>query len=229
MPVPSTSKPKIARRLLRDEAHDTIRDAILDGTLAPGEQLDDASLQEWLGISRTPIREAIIALQVEGLVEIAAQTHTRVTKPTRESVEQAIQTTGVIFGGVIRTVTPALDDASRDQLLVLITKAQQAITARGTKEHMAICMEVYAFLTAHCPNATLRRVADWTMTSLTFQYRITTGVRTPNWELLESGWSRMREGLMAADPIATELAFEDMHRLPLPGPAWEPDIWVEVA
>lgn len=229
MPIPASSKPKIARRLLRDEAHDAIRDAILDGTLAAGEQLDDASLQEWLGISRTPIREAIIALQVEGLVEIAAQTHTRVVQPSRESVEDAIQTVGVVLGGVMRTVIPALSNDSRSTMLAFTDRAQAAIDANDVRGHMAVAVELYDFLVQQCPNPTLQRLAAGTVTSLSFQYRITIDSRTPNWELLSSGWRRMREGIEAADPIATELAFEDMHRLPLPGPAWAPATWHEPA
>ena len=55
-----------------------MRDAILDGTLEPGEQLRDAELAEWLGLSRTPIREALARLEEYGLVETAPNRYTRV-------------------------------------------------------------------------------------------------------------------------------------------------------
>ena len=58
MPVPS-GEAVTTRVLLRDEAYARLRDAILDGTLEAGEQLRDAELSSWLGISRTPIREAL--------------------------------------------------------------------------------------------------------------------------------------------------------------------------
>ena len=67
MPVPEGEV--VARRqLLRDDVHRRLRDAIVDGTLAPGEQLRDAELAGWLGVSRTPIREALLQLQRAGLV-----------------------------------------------------------------------------------------------------------------------------------------------------------------
>jgi DNA-binding GntR family transcriptional regulator len=56
-----------------------LRDAILDGTLEPGEQLKDAEIAEWLGLSRTPIREALARLEEYGLVETAPNRYTRVT------------------------------------------------------------------------------------------------------------------------------------------------------
>jgi DNA-binding GntR family transcriptional regulator len=78
MPVP-TRKAETSRTLLRDQAYVRLRDAILDGTLEPGEQLKDAEIAEWLGLSRTPIREALARLEEYGLVETAPNRYTRVT------------------------------------------------------------------------------------------------------------------------------------------------------
>jgi DNA-binding GntR family transcriptional regulator len=78
MPVPKR-KAEATRTLLRDQAYVRLRDAILDGTLEPGEQLKDAEIAEWLGLSRTPIREALARLEEYGLVETAPNRYTRVT------------------------------------------------------------------------------------------------------------------------------------------------------
>ena len=53
---------------LRDVVFNTLRQAILKGELAPGERLMEIQLAEKLGVSRTPIREAIRKLELEGLV-----------------------------------------------------------------------------------------------------------------------------------------------------------------
>ena len=68
MPVPD-KRAAIERRLLRDTAYVALCDAIVDGTLAPGETLHDDELCAWLGLSRTPIRGALVRLEDEGLVE----------------------------------------------------------------------------------------------------------------------------------------------------------------
>lgn len=75
MPVPVTD-PSHRPASLRDYAYAALRTAIVDGTLAPGERLRDAELESWLGVSRTPIREAIARLEAAGLVrtERARQT-----------------------------------------------------------------------------------------------------------------------------------------------------------
>ncbi|MBG6057584.1 DNA-binding GntR family transcriptional regulator [Cryobacterium sp. MP_M5] len=75
MPVPARDASHRPASL-RDYAYEALRTAIVDGTLAPGEKLRDAELESWLGVSRTPIREAIARLETAGLVrtERARQT-----------------------------------------------------------------------------------------------------------------------------------------------------------
>lgn len=53
---------------LREIVFETLRGAILDGTLKPGERLMEVQLAEDMGVSRTPVREAIRKLELEGLV-----------------------------------------------------------------------------------------------------------------------------------------------------------------
>ncbi|MDW5593858.1 GntR family transcriptional regulator [Conexibacter stalactiti] len=78
MPVPQ-DRDAVERHLLRDTAYDTLCDAIVNGTLAPGETLHDGELCAWLGLSRTPVRGALARLEDEGLVQTAPQRFTRVT------------------------------------------------------------------------------------------------------------------------------------------------------
>ncbi|MDD7946031.1 GntR family transcriptional regulator [Microbacterium sp. NE2HP2] len=64
MPLVPVSRPAS----LRDHAYTALRDAIVSGRLEPGARLRDSELEEWLGVSRTPIREAIARLEAAGLV-----------------------------------------------------------------------------------------------------------------------------------------------------------------
>lgn len=66
---------------MRQEAYMKLRHWILDGTLPPGTQLRDKALAEQLGVSRTPIREALLRLEDEGLVK---------TKPNRSTLVSSI-------------------------------------------------------------------------------------------------------------------------------------------
>src|SRR3954468_2113782 len=87
MPVPAENP--FERDLLRDRAYVTLRDAIVDGTLQPGERLRDQELCTWLGLSRTPVREALGRLERDGLVETAPQRFTRVAPLDRRTARDA--------------------------------------------------------------------------------------------------------------------------------------------
>jgi DNA-binding GntR family transcriptional regulator len=67
MPIPA-QQGLHKRSLLRDDVYESLRNAIVDGTFAPGERLKDPQLEDWLGVSRTPIREALLRLERAGLV-----------------------------------------------------------------------------------------------------------------------------------------------------------------
>lgn len=87
MPVPSVSL--APRPLLRDEVFERLRDAIVDGTLAPDEQLRDTELATWLGVSRTPVREALLELGRSGLVRSSPGRSTVVAPLDEASVRDA--------------------------------------------------------------------------------------------------------------------------------------------
>lgn len=70
---------KIKRTFARQEAYIKLRNWILDGTLAPGEKLSDKELATQLGVSRTPIREALLRLEDEGLVKTKPNSSTLVS------------------------------------------------------------------------------------------------------------------------------------------------------
>jgi DNA-binding GntR family transcriptional regulator len=71
-----------------EDVYERVRGAILDGDLAPGAVMSQVVLAEELGISRTPLREALRMLQSEGLVEGEPNRRVRVAPMTAEDLEQ---------------------------------------------------------------------------------------------------------------------------------------------
>jgi DNA-binding GntR family transcriptional regulator len=71
-----------------DDVYDRVRSAILEGTLAPGSVMSQVALAEELGISRTPLREALRMLQSEGLVEGEPNRRVRVAPMTAQDLEE---------------------------------------------------------------------------------------------------------------------------------------------
>lgn len=76
---------------LRDVVFNTLRQAILKGELEPGERLMEIQLAEQLGVSRTPIREAIRKLELEGLVLMIPRKGAEVAKISEKSLRDVLE------------------------------------------------------------------------------------------------------------------------------------------
>lgn len=76
---------------LRDVVFSTLRKSILTGELKPGERLMEIHLADKLGVSRTPIREAIHMLELEGLVTMIPRRGAEVSKITEKSMQDVLE------------------------------------------------------------------------------------------------------------------------------------------
>jgi DNA-binding GntR family transcriptional regulator len=103
MPVPVYAA-RHPRRLLRDLTYETIRDAILDGTLTPGERLFEDDLASWLGVSKTPVKEALARLSAHDLVRIEASRSTRVSSADDLDLLDTLELIGVLHGEAVRSL-----------------------------------------------------------------------------------------------------------------------------
>lgn len=84
-----------------DEAYARIRTAIARGDLRPNERLVETELAEWLSISRTPIRESLQRLALEGLV-VSRRRGWVVREPTREEIREIYEVRGALEGCAAR-------------------------------------------------------------------------------------------------------------------------------
>ena len=81
---------------LRDVVFNTLRQAILRGELKPGERLMEIQLANKLGVSRTPIREAIRKLELEGLVLMIPRRGAEVAEITEKSLRDVLEVRGAL-------------------------------------------------------------------------------------------------------------------------------------
>ncbi|MFE1645513.1 GntR family transcriptional regulator [Microbacterium sp. P01] len=128
MPIPADSRIR-TRELLRDNVYVSLRDAIVDGTLAPGERLRDAEIESWLGVSRTPIREALLRLERAGLVVAHPGRSTIVAPFDAASTLSAQQVAASMHELAARLAVPRLTDALLDQMDHANAAFERAISA----------------------------------------------------------------------------------------------------
>jgi DNA-binding GntR family transcriptional regulator len=106
MPVPERPS-RGPRRLLRDLTFESVLGAIVDGTLRPGERLFEDDIATWLGVSKTPVKEALARLANQGLVEIEANRFTRVAPATAGDLLDALELLGLLHGVAVRSAGDA--------------------------------------------------------------------------------------------------------------------------
>jgi len=103
-------------RKFSDIAGDLIRQEILSGALKPGERVNELALSERFSISRSPLREALRALEAEGLVELVPGRGAFVTTPSAESVQHLGEVRAAIEMQVARLAAQRLDEDGRARL-----------------------------------------------------------------------------------------------------------------
>jgi DNA-binding GntR family transcriptional regulator len=106
----------LRRPPLRFEAYDVLLEAIVRGDLAPGEQIRDVELADRMGLSRTPVREAISRLVDVGLAEAKPGVHTRITVPTRTDVVATVEVLQALDAIALRAAVPRLTPATLERL-----------------------------------------------------------------------------------------------------------------
>jgi len=115
VPIPSNSS-AVDRSLLRDDIYRRLRDAIVDGTFAPGEQLRDVDIATWLGVSRTPVREALLRLGACGLVVSVPGRSTAVSTIDPRAVRDARDVIAALHGLAVRETTGRLSADALDRM-----------------------------------------------------------------------------------------------------------------
>ncbi|MFI7549411.1 GntR family transcriptional regulator [Micromonospora sediminimaris] len=159
MPVPRG--PGLApRSLLRDEAYRAIRDAIVGGTLAPGERLNDNDLVEWLGVSRTPVREALARLEQAGLVQTRPGRYTMVSPLDVRAARNAQSVTAAMHELAVREALPNLSADEIDVMRAANARFAEALRRNDVDAAIAADDDFHAVAVQASANRALRDVLE---------------------------------------------------------------------
>ncbi|NMB44705.1 MAG: GntR family transcriptional regulator, partial [Clostridiales bacterium] len=111
---------------LRDIVFHTLRKAIITGELPPGERLMETQLGEKLGVSRTPIREAIRKLELEGLVIMVPRKGAQVAQFTQKDIKDVLEVRASLEALAARLACEHMDERSFLHLQLVNTEYEYA-------------------------------------------------------------------------------------------------------
>ncbi|KQT09574.1 GntR family transcriptional regulator [Ramlibacter sp. Leaf400] len=142
---------------LTDLAHDSIRQLIVSGEIGLGEQLSEASLAAQLGISKTPVREALLRLRVDGLIDIQPQRGTFVFSLSPREVEEICRFREFVE---VAALGSAMRERRAELVAALEANVAQMAQAHDASDWSAIPSLDQAFhqvILEHCENSYLKQ------------------------------------------------------------------------
>lgn len=138
----------------------SIRDAIVTGTLAPGEKLRDPELEEWLGISRTPIREALARLETSGLVHTTPGRSTVVSSIDRRAALNAQSVAAAMHALAVRTAVPLMGRQDFDAMTAANRQFADALSRGDAEAAMRSDDEFHGVAVQACRNDVIAQVLE---------------------------------------------------------------------
>ncbi|WHT21292.1 GntR family transcriptional regulator [Crossiella sp. CA-258035] len=144
---------RVDRSLLRDRALTAIRQAIVVGDLPPGSPVRDVELAERLGLSRTPVREALARLTDEGLIESKPHSYTRVTAVDPEAVRDAQVVVQAMQSVAARLAVPRMGEPELAAMRAANERFATALAAGDPLAALTADQEFHAIAVRACGNA----------------------------------------------------------------------------
>ncbi len=114
-----------------------IKQRIKDGTLRPGDKVSEVSLAKECGISRAPIREALLSLEVHGFLSSDIKKGKFVTKVTPESILSSYEVSGLLEAKALYTSVIHMNEQDWQQTEIILEALKDNITKADTDDNKA--------------------------------------------------------------------------------------------
>jgi DNA-binding GntR family transcriptional regulator len=151
---------RISRPSLHAEVAERVRSRIFDATLCAGQRVDEVALADELGISRTPLREALKVLASEGLVRLEPGKGAFVTALSAHDVDELFPVMGMLEGRCAHEAVRKMSNRDRLRLDDLHRRLEDAAAAGDTDEYYAVNYEFHRSVEALAGNPWLVRITS---------------------------------------------------------------------
>lgn len=145
---------------LRDVVFNTLRQAILTGELKPGERLMEIHLANKLGVSRTPIREAIRKLELEGLVTMIPRRGAEVAQITWKSLQDVLEVRRSLDALCAELASERISEDELAALEVACKEFEEAIYTKDVRQIASADVELHDIIIKATGNARLVQLVN---------------------------------------------------------------------
>ena len=119
---------------VREMAYEFLKSSVLSGHFNPGERLTEEHLAKKLGVSRTPVREALHKLESEGLIKPLETRGFIVSRDSKDEVEELFELRAILEGYALRVISERISEEDLKQLGRLIAGAEDGLRKKRMEE-----------------------------------------------------------------------------------------------
>ena len=156
---------------LRDVVFNTLRQAILRGEMEPGERLMEIQLAQKLGVSRTPIREAIRKLELEGLVIMIPRKGAEVAHITEKDMKDVLEVRSTLEELVVELAIKNVTDEKIEELKCANKVFESAIVSKDAVNIVEAEVKVHDILYSMTNNARMIQIIN-NLREQMYRYRL---------------------------------------------------------
>lgn len=150
----------IQKEVLRDKVADVLRRWILNGTLQPGERIIELTVSRKLNVSRAPLREALWALERQGLVEIRPHQGASVTLLSEQSIREIFEIREILELHAAKKLRARLDASASAAMQEALRELEEAAASRDMARFCAADFEFHKTLWRLSGNRHLQEVLE---------------------------------------------------------------------
>ncbi|MFQ5846083.1 MAG: GntR family transcriptional regulator [Candidatus Methylomirabilales bacterium] len=199
-------------RPLREEVYDTLRQAIVRGELAPGIRIVETELAGRLGISRTPIREAMRRLEAEGFLSKGPGSSLVVSEMSLEEVEETFRIRAVLEGFAARLAAERATPEGIAKVEEVLRRSEALVGTEAPERLLSWNTRFHDGLNALSGSAQLQQLLQVIHDKILRYRRITLEVGRARKQWLQEHWAIL-QAIKDRDPEQAErLVAEHVHR-----------------
>lgn len=191
---------------LRDVVFNTLRQAILRGELKPGERLMELHLADQLGVSRTPIREAIRKLELEGLVNMIPRRGAEVARITEKNLKDVLEVRRALDAFSCELACDRITPAETEMLRQACEEFEQATKSRDAAVIARADVKLHNIIVLATGNDRLMEMIN-NLSEQVYRYRFEYIKDTSNYEKLVEEHRIIYDSILRKDKkTAAEMA-----------------------
>ena len=148
------------KQSLRDEAYASLRKALFQGVFKPNQKITEYEIADALGVSRTPVREALNLLRSQGILRQERGGSYVFTLPSLKQIEEIFEIRRVLEPLAAKKVIGNCTETDIDRLEVIVNKEGEALDAKDSSGFFQLNMEFRTALFNLCGNESLAKIIN---------------------------------------------------------------------